>query len=151
MSAPVITPPASDVELPPVVVSAAASSPSSTALTAAQVELCMSSITSVVKGKSTAQILESLPAVVEQTYLLVQSFLGSNTASISPVIVSLVDTGLGLSGLPIADVDMLTQVLDATVPALITLVAKYAPEAEEEVSSCCVSFFTKVKSCFHCC
>ena len=152
MSAPVITAAASDVELPSVPAASAAvsSSSPSTALTATQVELCMSAISTLVKGKSTPEILASLPAVVEKTYLLVQSFLGSDATSISPVIVSLVDTGLGMCGLPIADVAMLAQVLDCTVPALITLIAKYAPEAEAEVDSCCTSLLTKLKSCFHC-
>lgn len=123
---------------------------SAPALSATQIATCASTIEAAVKGKTVAQILAALPGLVEQVYVLVQSFLGANTSSISSVCLTVILDGMQLSGIPVADLEILDQVLTTVVPAVINLLAKYAPELEADVESCCGSLWTKLKSCKLC-
>jgi hypothetical protein len=137
--------PVSDVQLSPL----PASAPTPT-LSASQIATCVSSIKTAVEGKTLSQVLTSLPGVVESTYVLVQSFLGANSASISSVVLTIVESGLGMSGLPAADIAVVDQLLGSLVPSLITLVGKYVPEVEQEVESGCSSCCEWLKSKFKC-
>lgn len=137
--------PASDVQLSPVPTSAP-----TPALTATQIATCVSAIKAVIEGKTLAEVLTALPGVVETTYVFVQSFLGANSASISSVVLTVLESGLGMSGLPAADIAVIDQLLGSTVPALITLIAKYVPEVEEEVNTGCSKCAAWIKGMFCC-
>lgn len=116
------------------------------ALTATQIETAVQAVEVAVKGKTLAQVLAALPGVVESTYSLVQSFLAADQGSISDAVLVIVTQAVGLSGLPSADVAVINEVLSHCVPAIIALVAKYAPEVEEDVQSCCTGCFSWLKS-----
>lgn len=119
-----------------------------TALTATQITNAVTQIEVAVKGKTLAEVLAALPAAVESTYSVVQSALGSDQVSIANAVLAIVTQALSLSGLPSADVAVIDEVLTSLVPAIIALVAKYAPEVEEDVENCCTGCWSGFKKLF---
>jgi hypothetical protein len=120
-------------------------------LSASQLENVMSSLKPLIQGQSLQQLLMNMPVIVETSYGLVQSALASNPTQISATVVSVIQGALMLSPLPAADVTVLDTVVANLVPSMVSLVAKYLPEVEQEIETGCTACCTWLKSKLCCC
>lgn len=119
-------------------------------LSASQIANVMSTLDPLIKGKTLQEVLVNMPVIVETSYGLVQSALAANQSQVAATVVTVIQSALALSPLPAADVTILDAVVGNLVPSMVTLVAKYLPEVEEEVDSGCTACCKWLKSKLHC-